>query len=127
MPTQLGFWVGLMLLGCLGVGMRFFLQTQLQPLSHFPWSTLLVNITGSFFIGGLFGYAKSVAVTPLWLVAISVGLLGALTTFSSYSLDTVQLIESGRWMWAALNVSLQNIFGIGSCYLGYWLMQNFFS
>lgn len=124
MPSQLVFWLGLMALGCVGVSLRFFLQTQLQNMSVFPWSTLIVNLVGSLAIGGLYGYTKASVQTPFWLLPVTGGLLGALTTFSSYSMDTVQLIEAGHWVLALTNVLVQNFLGIGCCYLGYWLMRS---
>ncbi|MBO58238.1 MAG: fluoride efflux transporter CrcB [Euryarchaeota archaeon] len=65
--------------------------------SEFPWSTLLVNLLGSFLLGVLvsMGIANE-QVTPEMLLLIGTGALGAFTTMSTFSLDVIQLIDSGE-------------------------------
>lgn len=86
----------------------------------FPWGTLLVNVTGSFAIG-LFG-----AVTGpggRWAVGVPgrlflmVGVCGGYTTFSSFSIQTLQLAEKGEWLAAGLNVGMSVVF----CLAGVWM------
>lgn len=73
----------------------------------FPFGTLLVNILGSFALGLLYGMFNSgfLAVSP-WRALLSIGLLGAFTTFSTFSLDTVLLLQHGDWLKAIANVLL---------------------
>jgi fluoride exporter len=73
----------------------------------FPFGTLLVNILGSFAMGVLYSMFSSgfLAVSP-WRALLSIGLLGAFTTFSTFSLDTVLLLQQGDWFKAIANVLL---------------------
>lgn len=64
---------------------------------NFPLGTLFVNVAGSFLMGILIGFlsAKIITLSPELKLMISVGFLGAFTTFSSYELDTILLLEEG--------------------------------
>lgn len=74
----------------------------------FPYGTLVVNLSGSFFAGILFeillGRFEGQANTFRSLLLI--GFLGGYTTFSSFSVDTVYLIEHGRWIAASVNIGI---------------------
>lgn len=66
---------------------------------EFPWSTLLVNITGSFLLGVLVALAIiNKQVSPEVLLLVGTGALGAFTTMSTFSIDVIQLIDSGKHM-----------------------------
>lgn len=63
----------------------------------FPWGTLLINVAGSFVLGALFVLLVEPTTGPAWLrTALTVGFLSSFTTFSTFSLQTVMLAESGR-------------------------------
>jgi CrcB protein len=73
--------------------------------TDFPWGTMAVNAVGSLVIGLLAGAAAG-GVLPAWvLTLVGTGFCGALTTFSTFSYETVRLAENGRWRSAALNVA----------------------
>ncbi len=83
----------------------------------FPYGTLAVNVIGSFCIGYLFvGFAERFSVGALWHAALFAGLLGGFTTFSAFSLDTMQMIQSGHFSKALLNIVLS----VGLCLAGVW-------
>jgi CrcB protein len=93
--------------GALGSMLRFGMSTGLHALlgRAFPWGTLFVNVTGSFAIGLLYVLLiERVALGPEWRALLMVGLLGGYTTFSSFSIETLNLIESGDLMRATVNV-----------------------
>ena len=105
-------------LGALGVLLRYGLS-QYMPPSSFSWPVLAVNVVGSFIAGVIFTMhiAPSEGPHP-WASLVLIGVLGGLTTFSSYALDTVRLLESSAWSLALLNIGLNNFLSIGACYLG---------
>lgn len=87
----------------------------------FPWGTLLVNLTGSFFIGLLFEVFEALALPIAYRAFFTIGFLGGLTTFSSFSLETVNLLRDGEWKLAALNMSLNVFVGVGMTLAGIFL------
>lgn len=86
---------------------------------EFPWGTLTVNVAGSLVMGFLFVLlVEKAALPPFWRSLITVGGLGAFTTFSTFSLETVQLIESGGVSRAFLNVVVSAVLCVGAAWLG---------
>lgn len=85
----------------------------------FPWGTFVVNITGSFALGFLVAaLAHRFVVHPDLRVAITVGFLGAYTTFSTLSLETFEFAETNAWGWAAVNVVASVVAGLAAVWLG---------
>ncbi len=96
--------------GALGAVSRFVLAAWVQRLStsSFPWGTLAVNALGSFLMGFLFVYLiERSSLSEVWRFLLTVGFLGSLTTFSTFSLETVRLLQSGAFLWALGNIMLQ--------------------
>ncbi|WP_374089404.1 fluoride efflux transporter CrcB [Methylomicrobium lacus] len=85
----------------------------------FPFGTLAVNVIGSFLIGLLAEalILQKVTFALEYRAAILVGFLGGFTTFSSFSLETIYLIEQGALSKAAINIALS----VGACLLAVWL------
>ena len=86
----------------------------------FPWGTLIINVLGSFVIGlfgGLTGPDGRFLVSPDVRIFVMVGLCGGYTTFSSFSLQTLTLMQDGEWAWAGANVVLSVVL----CLLAVWL------
>lgn len=85
----------------------------------FPWGTFVVNITGSFALGFLVAmFSDRFVVHPDLRVALTVGFLGAYTTFSTLTLETFELAETQAWGWAAVNVLASLIVGLVAVWLG---------
>ena len=86
----------------------------------FPWSTLVVNISGSFAIGlfiAVTGSDGRFLVSPKFSQFFVVGICGGYTTFSSFSLQTLRLAQEGEWLHAGANVGLSLLL----CLLAVWL------
>jgi CrcB protein len=89
----------------------------------FPLGTLAVNVTGSLLIGLFAGALSHHPKASIWLQPfLSVGVCGGLTTFSSFSLQTWNLLRSGRWGFALLNIVLSTALCLGCVSLGWWLV-----
>jgi CrcB protein len=99
--------------GFIGANLRLYFNGVINSNLHFlglPLGTLFVNLLGSLFIGLLFGYFHSAPVPPLLKTLLVTGLLGALTTFSTFAYETLLLLESGNFLGLFLNIAL-NLFG----------------
>ena len=106
--------------GFIGATLRFSLSGWVQKVtaSTFPFGTLSVNILGSFLIGFLFLYFQQINLSLYQKSLLITGLLGALTTFSTFSLDTVLLMQNGFYTKAFTNVFFNVLFSIAATLLG---------
>ena len=108
-------WVGFG--GALGAMARYGLGLYFTVQS-FPWSTLTINIAGSFIIGALWSLFAEQAWFLSWgRLFLVVGVLGGFTTFSAFSFDTLLLLNNGRVV-AAITYALASV---SLCLLGVWL------
>ena len=96
----------------------------------FPWGTLVVNVTGSFIIGF---FATLTDTDGCWLVApsarqfVMIGVCGGYTTFSSFSLQTLNLARDGEWFRAGANAALSLVLCLVAVWLGHLLAASFHS
>ena len=91
----------------------------------FPFGTLLINVTGSFILGAFMAVITDrLALDPRWRLFFAVGFLGAYTTFSTYTFETIQLVLAGGWWPAVLNLLASNALGLGAALLGVALARN---
>lgn len=90
--------------------------------TSFPWGTLIVNLAGCFFIGLVFGLADSARfLTPDMRLLVVSGYLGALTTFSTFCLETVIAARAGLRLQPLTNILINNTGGLALTFLGIWL------
>jgi CrcB protein len=100
---------------------RYLLGGLIQRFSggSFPSGTLLVNLTGSFVLGFLYRYASdSAAITPEVRALLTIGLCGGYTTFSTFTYETVRLLEDGETGRAIVYIGLSVLLGLGAMVLG---------
>jgi CrcB protein len=107
--------------GALGSIARYWMTNAVAALtgSRFPWGTIAINVVGSFIIGFV-----AFLTTPVGRVSISfdirafilVGICGGYTTFSAFSLQTLELMRSGHWLEAGGNILLSVV----ACVLAVW-------
>ena len=102
--------------------LRYILSVGLSKLGRlwaFPIGIMLINILGCFLIGVLYGYFKSKATTdPVLPLLLMTGVLGGFTTFSTFSFETIQLLQQNEWLKAVLYVVGSVGVGVVACYLG---------
>ncbi len=112
--------------GAAGAVLRWLMAGSVQRLAGgaFPWGTLAVNALGSFLLGFLFVWLieRSTA-SELVRLALTVGLLGAFTTFSTYSLESIRLLQEGALGMAAANVIGQVVICLILTWLGIQLAR----
>ena len=91
---------------------------------RFPLGTLIVNVAGSFVMGWLFAlFTGRMDVSPELRLLVTTGLLGAFTTFSTFSMETLVLLQAGRWAAGAANVVLSVALCLGAAWLGTLLVR----
>ncbi|KAA9154325.1 fluoride efflux transporter CrcB [Amycolatopsis acidicola] len=88
----------------------------------FPWGTFVVNVCGSFVLGGLGGAGTALPASILALAGT--GFCGALTTFSTFSFETLRLAEQRAYFYATLNVLVSVVAGLGAALLGYTVVSS---
>ncbi len=86
--------------------------------SSFPWGTFAVNIVGSFLIGVLWQFFNSHPISPHMRSMLITGGLGALTTFSTYSLDTVILLQNGQIKLGLMNTAISVALSLIAVWMG---------
>ena len=90
----------------------------------FPWATLTVNVVGSLLMGALAGFlARHGQGGEQWRLFIGVGLLGGFTTFSSFSLELMLLIERGQPFQALTYALISVLAGLSALYIGLIVMR----
>ena len=105
--------------GAVGALLRFWFSSGAHYLigKGFPYGTLLVNVMGSFIIGAVYVFmVERGELSEDWRAFLVIGLLGAFTTFSTFSFETINLIETGEMLKAGLNVLLS----ISICFVACW-------
>ncbi|MCF7823372.1 MAG: fluoride efflux transporter CrcB [Candidatus Marinimicrobia bacterium] len=98
--------------GFVGAVSRYWLSGLVQKLSdRFPIGTLSVNLLGSFLLGLLATlFLERVIVNQELRLFVLIGLLGAFTTYSTFSLETLNLMRGGEWLFASVNIAA-NVLG----------------
>ncbi len=116
--------------GALGTILRFVLVSFTvdyfrQPI--FPWGTLAVNLSGSLLIGILAGFNESDLLNPGLRTFLFIGLLGGFTTFSSFSLESLQLIRQSHITYAVAYILSSTLLGLflaaGGFFIAKWMVR----
>jgi CrcB protein len=117
-------YLSVMIVGAFGCATRMWLSDLLAEKygPAFPIGTLVVNVLGCFIIGVFAGITRAdggLLVHPVIRQAVMIGFLGGFTTFSSFGLQTMSLLNDGEWGYATLNVVLS----VALCLVAVWIGQ----
>jgi fluoride exporter len=110
--------------GSLGAASRYGISLLSVNLwgTRFPWGTLIVNLSGCFLIGLLFGLSDRMRLlTPEMRLLLITGFLGALTTFSTFSMETVSAGRAGLMVQPVVNILVNNLGGLALTVIGLWI------
>lgn len=113
-----------MLGGSLGAASRYGVSLLAVKMwgTRFPWGTLTVNLAGCFLIGLLFALSERVRLlTPDARLLLITGYLGALTTFSTFSLETLNAARAGMALQPVVNILINNLGVLTLTFCGFWL------
>lgn len=106
--------------GFLGSVARYYLTeaVQVRFLSNWPYGTFAVNVTGCFLIGIILVAAERTPVSPELRLFLTTGLCGGLTTFSSFSLEMVNLLRGGQLLYALSYAAFSLLLGLAAVWIG---------
>ncbi len=119
MPLPLVIFLGAGLGGVARYALSVWVQTAAG--TAFPWGTLLINTTGSFVLAVLYAALDGTAAAPEWRAFLGIGLCGGYTTFSTFSYETVRLVQDGEWTRATLYVVASVFLSLAAVVLGFRL------
>lgn len=114
--------------GFLGSMLRWALSIWMMQFSSFlPWGTLTVNLGGCFIIGILFGLSSQVGgpLTADWRLFLATGFCGSFTTFSTFSLENIQLFQQGQYPAAFSYMAISLVAGLALTGAGIFLARSF--
>jgi fluoride exporter len=117
----MGHFVAICVGGAVGTGARYVASVLAVRWfgSEFPYGTLIVNVVGSFLIGVIQEIASRTVLVPEGLrLFLTVGIMGGLTTYSSFSYETIRLVQVGAWGRASGNVLGTTVLCLAACVLG---------
>jgi len=119
-------WVLVALGGAVGACLRYVVDRAVQARheSPFPWGTLTVNAVGSLLLGAVTGAVTAGAAGPEAQALLGTGLCGALTTYSTFSYETLRLAERGRGRLALANAAVTPAVALGAVYAGLALTRD---
>jgi CrcB protein len=107
--------------GAIGATMRFLTSLVAARWfgAEFPYGTLIVNLAGAFVIGLVQELGtESVVIPDATRIFLTTGMMGGLTTYSTFSYETVRLMEAGAWSQAWINIFVTTVICLCLCFLG---------
>lgn len=116
--------------GGAGAALRFVLDGLVKGrvsgsrFAGFPVGTLLINVSGSLVLGVLTGLGQAGTIPASTVAVLGTGMMGGYTTFSTASVETVQLLRSGKTRLAVLNGLGMLVVSVGAAALGLWIGRN---
>lgn len=114
-------WLAIAIGATLGAWLRYALSLGMNALvRELPFGTVAANLGGGFMIGiAVAFFSSNPNLSPAWRLFAITGFLGGLTTFSTFSAESMSLFQSGNYAWAFGHIALHVIGSIGFCFAGY--------
>jgi CrcB protein len=114
-------WVvaSVVLAGAAGAVLRYLTSGVLAARKSFPWAVLVVNVVGSTIGGVILGFSALGALSGDWRLVLLTGFCGGLTTFSTFSVETVQLINDGRGRVALVSIASNLVLGVAVAFAAF--------
>ncbi|MFF0392943.1 fluoride efflux transporter CrcB [Kitasatospora sp. NPDC004615] len=118
-------WLLVIVGAAVGAPLRYLTDRAVQARHDtvFPWGTFAVNVSGSLVLGLLTGAVAAGAASSQLQLLLGTGFCGALTTYSTFSYETLRLAESGARFYAVLNAAGSVVAGLGSAFTGWAIAQ----
>jgi CrcB protein len=106
-----------------GAPLRYALDREIQSRHErvFPFGTLVINLSGSFALGLLVGVSARGGASDLAVDALGTGLIGSYTTFSTFSWETLRMLEEGSMWQASANIAVSIAGGLAAAAVGFWI------
>jgi fluoride exporter len=113
-------WVAFLVAAGIGAPARYVVDTIVQERTDgvYPWGTLVVNVSGCLILGVITGLAMYHGLGGSAKTVLGTGAMGAYTTFSTFTFETVRLVEEGAGRLAARNVAASVVLGLAAAALG---------
>ena len=114
-------WLAIAVGASLGAWLRYALGLFLNPaLKELPLGTLAANLGGGFMIGlAVAFFGTNPNISPAWRLFIITGFMGGLTTFSSFSAESMNLLHNGEYGWALAHTAIHVLGSLACCFAGY--------
>lgn len=114
--------------GAIGAVLRYVVSMKIiaETCAGFPWGTLTVNLIGCLVIGMMWSFSEHKTATDGLLLFLMVGLIGSFTTFSTYGLEGIQLIQSGKMLLGGGYIAISNVAGLLLVIIGKSMLDRFF-
>ena len=114
-------WLAIAVGATLGAWLRYALGVAMNAMvPELPFGTLAANLGGGFIIGvAVAFFASNPALSPAWRLFAITGFLGGLTTFSTFSAESMSLLQNGQYSWAAAHVAVHVIGSVALCFAGF--------
>lgn len=118
-------WLLVALGGAIGAPLRYLTDRAVQARHDtvFPWGTFAVNVVGCLVLGLLTGAFVAGAASSQLMLFLGTGLCGALTTYSTFSYETLRLVEDGARFYAVANIVASVVAGLGAVFVGVSVAQ----
>jgi len=118
-------WLLVIVGAAVGAPVRYLTDRAVQARHDtvFPWGTFAVNVSGALVLGLLTGAVAAGAASSQLQLLLGTGFCGALTTYSTFSYETLRLAESGARFYAVVNVAGSLVAGLGSAFTGWAIAQ----